>query len=85
MTAPSPKDLLGDPKKAAKRHAAQLERIRAEGVVEGREQARKELLDYLEWMYCKDPNRPDRDTQEARAILMVTKRAMEFIRTGKKA
>ena len=84
MTAPSPKDLLPDPEKAARRHARDLERVRAEGFNEGRSAARKELLDYLQWLYCEDPNRPHRDTEEAKAILVVTQRTMKFMQTGKK-
>lgn len=38
---------------------------------EAKKAAQKEIIDWLEDRYMRDPNRPDRGTPEAKAILTV--------------
>ena len=46
---------------------------------EGRNEGRKDLLDWLEDAYINDPGRPDRGTPKAEAILELAKAASKHI------
>lgn len=53
-------------------HAKTLDRVRADGKLEGRSEVRNEVFGYLQKMYTgKDA--PERGTPEAEAILKVTR------------
>lgn len=80
-TSPTPSELgkaLSNPDAAQRRASRDMERVRAEGVAEGRQQARAEFLSYLEKRYMA----PDivRGEPKADAILTLTKEMAEFFR-----
>lgn len=58
---------------------AALEDARKGGVEEGRNEGRREILDWLENKYM-GPDRPDRGSPEAKAILQLTNDAAKYIR-----
>ena len=64
-----------------------LDMARREGFEEGLAKGRQEILDWLEHAYIKDPNRPDRGTPKAEAILELAKdAALHFtVKSGKKS
>lgn len=52
-----------------------VEQARKEGFEDGLEKGRQEILDWLEHAYIKSPDRPDRGTPEAQAILTLARDA----------
>lgn len=75
----SPVSAFKDPRntESAKYHR-DITRARAEGVVEGRTLARKEVIDFLQEKYLGD-NSPRRKSPEANAILTLTREVVQFM------
>ena len=63
--------------KEAERYKRDIMRARAEGHAEGRSEARKQAIDFLQKKYL-GPNAPARDTPEAHAILELTRELSLF-------
>jgi hypothetical protein len=53
------------------------------GIQEGRQQVRVEVLSWLQHEYIDSPDRPDRDSPEAAAILSLARRLSESIQVLK--
>lgn len=69
----------------ASKYRADVKKAREEGLAEGIQQGRKEILDWLEHAYLRDPGRPDRGTPKAEAILEVARDAHHhFSKKGKR-
>lgn len=71
-----------------RKYQEDLERARTEGLEEGLQKGRVEIIDFLEQRYLKDESRPDRGTPGAEAILALAREAHEhFMRkiTGPRA
>lgn len=52
-----------------------IDRAREEGFNEGLKKGRGEILDFLQYSYLEAPDRPDRGTPKAEAILEVARDA----------
>lgn len=77
-----PSDMPARPvEKGTTAYARDIERARSEGVVEGRAQARHELLTFLQEKYM---DVEDTRTVEAKAILELTRVTSQFLHTGKR-
>jgi len=67
------------------RIAQDLKRMRQEGREEGLKEGRREILDWLQNAYLDDPDRPDRGSPKAEAILELAKAAnAHFLELEKK-
>lgn len=61
----------------------QIEKIREEGRLEGVQQGRVEILNWLEAKYI-GPDQPDRGTPEANAILVLAREASDYLKKLRK-
>lgn len=85
-TSPSPSDVvkaMSTPSASQTRYKRDIERARGEGIVEGREQARHEILTFLEERYLGLPGNQHKG-DEGKAILELTMALSKFIKTGKR-
>lgn len=62
----------------------QVKLVRKEGFDEGLAKGRQEIIDWLEAAYLGAPDRPDRDTPEAKAILKLAEDAAKHFKAKTK-
>lgn len=63
----------------------EIKRARDEGFDEGLAKGRQEILDWLEHAYMRAPERPDRNTPKAEAILEMASAASQHFQSKQKS
>lgn len=71
-SAQSPKSSVSQ-----RKYQQDVDKARAEGMEEGLQRGRAEIIDFLEKAYLEDERRPDRGTPEGNAILDLAREAHE--------